>query len=227
MTKFFEWTRLESAFGQVTACLTVTVQIVFWATVMGCVLGILMSQILIRRVPLLQNIVRIFISFIRDTPLLVQMMLCYYGFPAFLTIIGIDANRWDRLIFAFLAYGLNQAGFLAEMFRSATEAIPVEQTEAAISVGMTKFQTFRRIIFPQMVRIVLPAFGNDFVGLFQGTSLVYMLGVMDVMGRARAVGTSSGHFLEPYLVALLIYIVISIVLTFLFWIWNRKIVERR
>lgn len=226
MTKFFQWTRLENAFQQVTPCLTVTIQIVFWATVMGCVLGILLSQIMIHKVPVLQKITRLFISFIRDTPLLVQMMLCYYGFPAFLDLIGIDANRWDKLIFAFIAYGLNQAGFLAEMFRGATEAIPIEQTEAAISVGLTRFQTFRRIIFPQMLRIVLPAFGNDFVGLFQGTSLVYLLGVMDVMGRARTVGTSSGHFLEPYLAALILYIVISIILTFLFWILNRK-VERR
>lgn len=226
MTKFFQWARLENAFQQVVPCLTVTIQIVFWATVMGCVLGLILSQIMIRKVPVLQRITRLFISFIRDTPLLVQMMLCYYGFPAFLGLIGIDANRWDKLIFAFIAYGLNQAGFLAEMFRGATEAIPVEQTEAALSVGLTKFQTFRRIIFPQMLRIVLPAFGNDFVGLFQGTSLVYLLGVMDVMGRARSVGTSSGHFLEPYLAALVLYIVISIILTFLFWILNRK-VERR
>ena len=226
MTIFFQWERLETAFHQILPCLTVTVQIVLWATVIGGVLGILLSQILIRRIPVLRQIARIFISFIRDTPLLVQMMLCYYGFPVILGLIGIDASRWDRLVFAFLAYGLNQAGFLAEMFRGATEAIPIEQTEAAISVGLTRFQTFRRIIFPQMLRIVLPAFGNDFVGLFQGTSLVYLLGVMDVMGRARTVGTSSGHFLEPYLAALVLYVVISIILTFLFWLLDRKI-ERR
>ncbi len=226
MTIFFQWERLETAFHQILPCLSVTVQIVLWATVIGCVLGILLSQILIRRIPVLRQIARIFISFIRDTPLLVQMMLCYYGFPVILGLIGIDASRWDRLVFAFLAYGLNQAGFLAEMFRGATEAIPIEQTEAAISVGLTRFQTFRRIIFPQMLRIVLPAFGNDFVGLFQGTSLVYLLGVMDVMGRARTVGTSSGHFLEPYLAALVLYVVISIILTFLFWLLDRKI-ERR
>lgn len=226
MTIFFQWERLETAFHQILPCLSVTVQIVLWATVIGCVLGILLSQILIRRIPVLRQIARIFISFIRDTPLLVQMMLCYYGFPVILGLIGIDASRWDRLVFAFLAYGLNQAGFLAEMFRGATEAIPIEQTEAAISVGLTRFQTFRRIIFPQMLRIVLPAFGNDFVGIFQGTSLVYLLGVMDVMGRARTVGTSSGHFLEPYLAALVLYVVISIILTFLFWLLDRKI-ERR
>ena len=226
MTIFFQWERLETSFHQILPCLSVTVQIVLWATVIGCVLGILLSQILIRRIPVLRQIARIFISFIRDTPLLVQMMLCYYGFPVILGLIGIDASRWDRLVFAFLAYGLNQAGFLAEMFRGATEAIPIEQTEAAISVGLTRFQTFRRIIFPQMLRIVLPAFGNDFVGLFQGTSLVYLLGVMDVMGRARTVGTSSGHFLEPYLAALVLYVVISIILTFLFWLLDRKI-ERR
>lgn len=226
MTIFFQWERLETAFHQILPCLTVTVQIVLWATVIGGVLGILLSQILIRRIPVLCQIARIFISFIRDTPLLVQMMLCYYGFPVILDLIGIDASRWDRLFFAFLAYGLNQAGFLAEMFRGATEAIPIEQTEAAISVGLTRFQTFRRIIFPQMLRIVLPAFGNDFVGLFQGTSMVYLLGVMDVMGRARTVGTSSGHFLEPYLAALVLYVVISIILTFLFWLLDRKI-ERR
>ena len=65
-----------------------------------------------------------------------------------------------------------------------------------------------------MIRIVLPAFGNDFVGLFQGTSLVYLLGIMDVMGRAKAVGTFSGHYLEPYLIALIIYVIISLVLNF-------------
>ena len=67
-----------------------------------------------------------------------------------------------------------------------------------------------------MVRIVLPAFGNDFVGLFQGTSLVYLLGIMDVMGRANAVGTFSGHYLEPYLVALVIYVIISLILNLTF-----------
>ena len=65
-----------------------------------------------------------------------------------------------------------------------------------------------------MIRIVLPAFGNDFVGLFQGTSLVYLLGIMDVLGRAKAVGTFSGHYLEPYLIALIIYVIISLVLNF-------------
>lgn len=216
MVDYFKWERMYSAYKQIMPYLFVTFQIVFWATLLGVILGLIISQITIYKVPALNQISMVFISFMRGTPLIVQLMICYYGLPMVLEQIGVDANRWDKLIFAFIAYGLNEAAFLSEMFRASILAVPAEQTEAALSIGLTKLQTIRRIILPQMVRIVTPTFSANFIGLFQGTSLVYLLGIMDVMGRAKAVGAYSSHYLEPYLIALAIYVVISVILSYLF-----------
>ncbi len=214
MVDYFSWERMGSAAIQILPCLWVTVKVVFIADLAGIILGLFISEVRMKRAPVLYQIATVFISFMRGTPLIVQLMLSYYFIPRLLGIFGINAVRWPKLVFAYIAYGLNQTAFVGEMFRSSIEAIPPGQIEAARSLGFKGLQTYRHVIIPQMIRIVLPAFGNDFVGLFQGTSLVYLLGIMDVMGRAKAVGTFSGHYLEPYLIALIIYVIISLVLNF-------------
>lgn len=214
MVDYFSWERMGSAAIQILPCLWVTVKVVFIADLAGIILGLFISEVRMKRAPVLYQIATVFISFMRGTPLIVQLMLSYYFIPRLLGIFGINAVRWPKLVFAYIAYGLNQTAFVGEMFRSSIEAIPPGQIEAARSLGFKGLQTYRHVIIPQMIRIVLPAFGNDFVGLFQGTSLVYLLGIMDVLGRAKAVGTFSGHYLEPYLIALIIYVIISLVLNF-------------
>ena len=214
MVDYFSWERMGSAAKQILPCLWVTVKVVFIADLAGIILGLFISEVRMKRAPVLYQIATVFISFLRGTPLIVQLMHSYYFIPRLLGVFGINAVRWPKLVFAYIAYGLNQTAFVGEMFRSSIEAIPPGQIEAARSLGFKGLQTYRHVIIPQMIRIVLPAFGNDFVGLFQGTSLVYLLGIMDVLGRAKAVGTFSGHYLEPYLIALIIYVIISLVLNF-------------
>lgn len=222
MSDYLNGGRFVNAFKQLLPYLPVTLEIVFWATVFGVLFGILIAKIRIHKVPVLNQIAYLFISFMRGTPLLVQMMIVYYGLPVVLSLFGINANRWEKLIFAYGAYAMNQAAFLAEMFRGSIEAIPASQNEAAYSIGLTKWQTFKRIVLPQAIRIVMPAFGTDFVALFQSTSLVYLLGVIDIMGRAKTIGTSTGHFMEPYLVAVVIYVTISICARFIFHYIDKK-----
>ena len=216
MSQYFEWGRFLKAFGQIFPYLRTTLILVAWAVIGGTVLGMVIARIRIKKIPFLSMITVVYISFFRGTPLLIQMMLSYYGLPVLLSVIGIDANRWDKLIFAIIAYTLNRSAFLAEIFRSSIEAVPKGQTEAALCVGLTDGQTFRRIVLPQVIRSALPAFSTDFVGLFQATSLVYLLGIMDLMGRAKALGTATNHFLEAYLVCIIIFVVISILLKFSF-----------
>ena len=216
MGQFFEWERFFKAFRQLLPFLSVTFAIVVWSMVIGTVLGMILAEIRIKKIPVLSRITVVYISFFRGTPLLIQMMLSYYGLPIFLSAFGIDANRWEKLVFAIVAYSLNRAAFLAEIFRSSIEAVPAGQTEAALSVGLTEGQAFMRIVLPQVARIALPAFGTDFVGLFQATSLVYLLGIMDLMGRAKAIGTATRHYLEPYLVCIIIFVIISILLKTMF-----------
>jgi L-cystine transport system permease protein len=106
---------------------------------------------------------------------------------------------------------------------SAIQAIPKGQSEAAYSVGLTGFQCFYRIVAPQAIRIGLPPFGTDFIGVLHNASLVYVIGVVDVMGRAKAIGSATGHVLEAFLFVALLFVVCSILTRFLFALLDRKL----
>lgn len=127
------------------------------------------------------------------------------------------------MVFAYITFILNQGAFLSAIFYSAVTSIPYGQTEAGLSVGLTGIQTFLRIILPQMVRIALPPFGSDLVGLFQNSSLVFLIGVTDIMGRAKSIGAATKHVLEAYVFVVIIYIGISLTIRLLFYYLNRKL----
>jgi L-cystine transport system permease protein len=166
----------------------------------------------IYKTPLLNQIAAVYISFIRGTPILVQMFIVYYGLPEVLLIIGVNINRWDKMIFVILTYGLNMAAFMAEIIRAAITSVPIGQTEAAYSVGMTRIQTFLRIIAPQALLAALPSLGINMVGLLQDSSIAFSLGIIDVMGKAKVIGASTYHTLEGYTGAAVIFLVLCILL---------------
>ena len=152
-----------------------------------------------------------------------QMMISYYGLPLLAdALFGMNIRRWDTLIFVNIAFILNEGAFLGEIFRSAILSIPAVQSEAGYSIGMTRFQTFTRIVLPQTIKVIIPAYGADLIGVFHNTSLVFMIGVVDIMGRAKTLGTATGHSLEGYVFVALIYIVISLMLKGIFYLVDRK-----
>ena len=124
MVDYFSWQRMGSAVIQILPCLWVTVKVVFISDFAGIIFGLLISEVRMKKTPLLYQLVTVFISFMRGTPLIVQLMLSYYFVPRLLGMFGINAVRWPKLVFAYIAYGLNQAAFVGEMFRSSIEAIP-------------------------------------------------------------------------------------------------------
>ena len=213
MTDIFSWNRFFDNIPKILPYLSVTVKIVLFATVFGILLGIITAIIRINKIPVLNQIMGIYISFMRGTPMLVQMMLVYYGLPAILEgLFQWNINRWDKVLFVYITFALNQGAFLSEIFRSAILAVPSGQSEAGYSVGMTRIQTFKNIVLPQAVRVALPGFGTDFIGLFQNTSLAFLIGVVDVMGRAKTIGTATKHVIEAYVFIALLFTVVSIVM---------------
>ncbi len=108
---------------------------------------------------------------------------------------------------------LNQGVFLGEIFRGAILSIPKGQKEAALACGLSNFQAFVKIVLPQGFRVALPATGLTLIGLFQETSLVFMIGVIDIIGRASALGATTGHSLESYVIIAVIFVLINFVLT--------------
>lgn len=214
MGEFFSWQRVVHNFPILIKKLPVTFEIVAVAFLLGFILALLIATARIKKIPVLNQILTVFISFERGTPLLVQMLVVYYALPLLLEgFFGIDTRRWDKIIFVDLALILNQGVFLGEVFRGAITSIPKGQKEAAIACGMTDFSAFTKVVLPQAVRVALPATGLNLIGLFQETSLVFMIGVMDIIGRASALGATSGHSLESYLIIAVLFLSINFVLT--------------
>lgn len=193
------------------------------STIIGVIVGAGIAYVKMENTPFLKQIAAVFTSFIRGTPILIQMFLVYYGLPFFLGYVGIDADDVNALVYLFITYGLNMAAFLSEIIRAALESVPATQREAALTSGYTKRQMYFKIIFPQAVIIAMPSFATMVISLLQDTSLAFTIGVIDVVGKAKALGTATFHTVEAYISAMIIFVILSFILERLFrWIEKRS-----
>ncbi|MGP7817225.1 amino acid ABC transporter permease [Niallia sp. 01092] len=222
MGEFFKWEYVFSLFPKVLSALPTTLLIVLFATIIGSVLGILIAYIRIENIPILKQICILYVSFIRGTPILVQMFIVFYGLPNLLALIGIDLSQWNKIYFIYITYGLNTAAFFSEIFRSSLLSVPVSQYEAAASIGLTKRQTYQRILIPQARAFAIPNLGASIINLLQDTSLAFSIGILDVMGKVQALGALYYRVIEGYFIAAIIFIVLSILLEKVFNILEIK-----
>lgn len=210
MADFFSWNRIIENLPILISKFPITLEIVFISFIVGSLLAMLLASAQIKKIPFISQCIRIFISFERGTPMLVQMLVVYYALPLFLQgIFGFDTRRWNRLSFVIITFILNEGAFLAETYRAAILAVPKGQTEAALTCGLTEMQSFIRIILPQAVRIAIPPAGLNIIGIFQSTSLVFMIGVIDIIGMAQAIGTRTSHSFECYLIVAFLFVAVS------------------
>ena len=207
------------------AYLNITLLIVGSSIALGLLIGLLVALPRLYRIPVLQRVSQVYVSFFRGTPILIQLFLVYYGLPEILGWLHIDVSRVAVLYFVILTYALNSGAFISEMIRAAVEAVDKGQIEAAQSIGMSGYQTFRRIILPQALGISVPLFGNLVIGNLKDTSLAFTLGVMEMTGRSQTLGTATQHFIETYIALSLIYFVISVLLERVF-IWLERYLNR-
>ncbi|XNN69044.1 amino acid ABC transporter permease [Bacillus pumilus] len=159
MSEFFKWEYVVTLFPKVLSALPTTLLIVLFATLIGSFLGFILAYFRIERIPVLHQLSAIYVSFIRGTPILVQMFIVFYGLPGVLAAIGLDISMWNKLFFLYITYGLNTAAYFSEIFRSALSSVPASQYEAAASIGLTKWQIYRRTLIPQAGKIALPNIG--------------------------------------------------------------------
>lgn len=211
---FFSFQRVIEYFPKVLSKLPLTLNIVLISISIAIVLATAIATVRIKRLPVLNQLAVVYVSFVRGTPILVQMFLVYYGMPLFITfLVGRNiTSEWNKLIFVYIAYGLNEAGFLSEYIRAAILSVPAGQSEAGYSVGLTGIQTFLRVVMPQAFRVLLPSFSTMLVGLLPATSLAYMLGITDMMGKVKAIGTVTFHTLEGYFCAAVIFVLASFIM---------------
>ena len=206
----------------------VTILLSFLALLFGFMVGLVACVCKISKNIILRWIANIYIEVIRDTPLLVQVMIIAFGFPMLLgvkypTMFGYD----DTFTGVVIALILNSGVYIAEILRSGISSVDKGQMEASRSLGLTYIQSMRYIIVPQAVKNILPALANEFISLVKESAIVAFVGVTDIMFVANSVKNSTYNGFGPYLFAALIYFVITFTLSKLVGLLEKKMTVER
>ena len=190
----------------------ITLEIFFVTLILSLPIGMLAALGRLSSFKLISRVVEFYIWIMRGTPLMLQLLFVYFALP----MIGI---RLPDIAAALLAFTLNYAAYFAEIFRAGIQAVPKGQYEAAKTLGMSYPQTMRRIILPQVIRIVLPPVSNETINLVKDTSLVYILAMNDLLRVARTI-VQREFDMTPFLFAAIFYLAMTFVLT-----WGFKKLE--
>ncbi|WP_370295362.1 amino acid ABC transporter permease [Rossellomorea marisflavi] len=196
--------------------LKVTLKIVAIAAVLGFLFGILLALLKISRIKPLIILADLYTSIFRGTPLVLQLMIIFYGSPQ------LFETQIEASVAAILAFSLNSAAYISEIIRAGINAVDKGQREAALALGVSYPRMMMDIILPQAIKNILPALVNEFITLTKESAIVTVIGAADVMRRSYMVGSDLYSFFEPLLFAGLIYYVLVIILTFI-----GKLIERR
>jgi putative S-methylcysteine transport system permease protein len=179
----------------------ITISIAVLSMIIGLALALMLAVIRIYNVKILYPISKLYISFFRGTPLLVQLFLLYYGIPQVVPFFR-ELNAYSAAV---IGLSLNGAAYMAEIIRASISSVDKGQMEASLSVGMTQWQGMRRIVFPQAARVAVPSLGNTFIDLVKGSSLAFIMGVAEILAKAQMSAAANYRFFESYLVVALIY----------------------
>lgn len=180
---------------------------IFFLTLIGSLpLGMIVALLRKSRFTLVRGIISVYISIMRGTPLMLQLLVWYFG-PYYLFGMNIGNWRFPALIVGFV---LNYAAYFAEIYRGGIESIPVGQYEAAEVLGYTKTQTFMRIILPQVMKIIMPSITNEVITLVKDTSLAFTLAYQEVFSLAKQISASQTSFM-PFVIAGVFYFVANYV----------------
>lgn len=169
--------------------------------------------------PIIRVLTSAYISVMRGTPLMLQLMVVYYG-PYF--IFGIKINQSYQMVAVLIGFAINYAAYFAEIYRGGIESMPVGQYEAAKLLGYNKVQTFIRIILPQVIKRVLPSITNEVITLVKDTSLAMVLAVPEMFSLAKQIASSQGIML-PFIVAGVFYYIFNLVVALTMELIEKKL----
>lgn len=182
-------------------------------------LGMLVAFGRMAKNPLVRGIFKVYISIMRGTPLMLQLMMIYFG-PFYL--FGIqNTPTWKNTAVA-VGFVLNYAAYFAEIYRGGIESIPNGQYEAAKILGYSKGQTFMRIILPQVVKVILPSVTNETITLVKDTSLAFTIGILEMFTVAKALASAQASMI-PFIFAGVFYYIFNFVVAFLMGRLEKKL----
>lgn len=179
-----------------------TLQITLVSMVFGFFIALIVAIARLKGNRLIQGLAQGYVSIIRGTPILVQIFIVYYGLPDY----GI---KFGPLTAAYISLSINIGAYLSETFRGAILSVSKGQTEAALSLGLTPWQTMRKVVLPQAARVAIPPMGNTFIGMLKETSLVSVVTVTELLRSAQLL-------MAQYYVAMPFYIAIAL----MYWVMS-------
>ncbi|WML28935.1 amino acid ABC transporter permease [Neobacillus sp. OS1-32] len=192
-------------------------------------LGFLLALTRINQIPVLQRFAQVYVSFIRGTPVIVQIFIVYSSVPLFLSSIfekyHIDKNVYDinPIWYAFIVFSINTTAIMIEIFRSAISTVSKGQLEAAYSVGLTNVQALRRIIIPQVLVTALPNICTATVNLIKATSLGYAMSLQEITLRAKVAANVGYNYVEAYIDIFLVYLILCSLVEYLFKRYEKRL----
>ncbi|MBR6701410.1 MAG: amino acid ABC transporter permease [Firmicutes bacterium] len=194
-----------------------TVGIFVLTLIFSMPLGMLVAFARMSKNRIIKNIARIYISVLRGTPLMLQLLVVYFA-PFYIWGANIGGYRFAAVI---IGFALNYAAYFAEIYRGGIESIPKGQYEAAAVLGYTKSQTFMRIVLPQVAKNIMPAVTNEVITLVKDTSLAFTLAYQEVFTIGKQIAAAQTSFM-PFVIAGVFYYIANAVVAFVMEIFEKK-----
>ncbi|WP_251517903.1 amino acid ABC transporter permease [Staphylococcus sp. HKU1] len=199
-----------------------TLAISIVAMVVGLAIGTLFAIIRVKRIPVLSQLIVIYNSFFRSTPLIVQLFLVYYGLPALILTLNsklhlsINPDLFPPLVIAFIVFSFHAVAYLSEAIKGGLQSVDDAQIEAAQTVGLSKFNIYRRIVLPQAFGYALLNIENQYIMLLKGTSLAFAIQVTEIMAISHVIANEGYRFVAVYSVAAIFYWLLAAIFEFIF-----------
>lgn len=209
--------------------IVITIVVTISSFILTMIFGLFCGLGRVSKNRILYGITSIYVEIIRGIPLLVQLLVWYFAFPAIIiqlgTILEIESMQHylaNPVLMAIIGISVCYAAYMAEIVRAGIESLPAGQMEAARSLGMTKTQTMQYVILPQAYRTIMPAIGNEFISLLKDSSLVSVVAVSDLTRRGREFMSTTFMPIETWLMVSLLYLLMTLITTRL-----TKIIENK
>lgn len=208
-----------SVFPRLIKALPITLSIAVIGMMLGIVLGTLITFARRSKNKYINSVFNTYVSFFRGTPLMVQMFLFFFGMPQIIPAFA----KLPAYGAAILVMTINSSAYISEVVRSSLLAVDKGQMEAALAMGLSRFRAMERIILPQAFKIAIAPLGNTFISMIQGTAIVFMIGLRDIMGISKMTAATSYRFFETYLAVGIIYWMITLLVTKLIALLERNL----
>ena len=218
----FKFSFIWETFPSVLAAVPVTMLLTFFPVIVGAVIGFFLALVRIRKIPVFSQLVALYLSFFRSVPTLLLLFIAYFGIPKLLNFIFnggmrvVSPSSLPSLAAALLVLTLYASAFICEIIRGALSSVDMRQMEAAHALGMTKFKTYIRIVIPQAIIVALPNYFNFVLGMLKGSSVVFVISVMDMMSVAKVAAEDGYRFVEAYVLVGAMYLIFSVVFSLVF-----------